>query len=144
MKRLTGLIVGAIALSLLSAVPTAAGLSGDYAITFLSGPQRQNIMGGCVTFTNTGGILGFPDSGTWVLNIYPDWSGNFVVDRTRLRWYGTYNGGTVMTNLYNRIENDVPGNGGFDQWQASTPPTALYDGITKMRPGCTPFRHKSR
>lgn len=137
MTRLAGLSLGAVMLPLISALPSAAGLSGDYTVTFYDGPSHQKTNSLCITFTNTGDILGFPDSGTWAVSNDSGIGGNFVVDGKRLRWYGTGENGSEVLNFYNTIRNDVPGRGGFDDWQEGAPPiTPFGDGTTKMSAGC--------
>ena len=41
MTRLAGLSLGAVMLPLISALPSAAGLSGDYTVTFYDGPATK-------------------------------------------------------------------------------------------------------
>jgi hypothetical protein len=143
MRRFASAAFGAVAVAMGSAMPVSAGLSGDYTLAFYSFPTHEKTATQCVTFTNTGGILGFPDSGTWDSSTVADWGGNFVVDGKMLRWYGTAEGGAEVTNFYNKIKNDVPGKGGFDDWYPSAPPiTANNDGITTMRPGCRAHQPK--
>jgi hypothetical protein len=135
MRRFACAALGAVAQ--ISALPASAGFSGDYTIIFYSGPAHHKTGKECVTFTNTGNIVGFPDSGTWTSSTLSGWGGNFVVDGKILRWYGTFQEATAATSTYNRIENDIPGRGGFDEWNVSTPPiTAVNDGTTSLRPGC--------
>jgi hypothetical protein len=131
---------GAVTLPLIAAVPAVAGLSGNYTVTFYDGPGHEKNSSICVTFTNTGNILGFPDSGTWVEYEDSGVGGNFVVDGNKLRWYGT--AGSEVLNFYNTIKDDVPGTGGYDAWAESAPPITPYgDGITKMKAGCKTPSH---
>ncbi|HLY06334.1 MAG TPA: hypothetical protein VKR31_11360 [Rhizomicrobium sp.] len=131
------------ALALISAAPALAGFSGEYTMVFYSGPTHEKTGTECVTFTNTGNILGFPDSGTWTSSTLSGWGGNFVVDGKTLRWYGTLQEATAATNAYNKIKNDVPGMGGFDEWNVSNSPiTAVNDGTQRLRPGCRSHQPK--
>jgi hypothetical protein len=145
MNHLARLILGAAMLPLASAMPAAAGLSGDYTVKLYPGPSHQHNTSICIVFTNTDNIDGFPDSGTWAEYESPSLGGNFVVDGNKLRWYGTASGTNVL-NFYNRIKNDVPGSGGFDSWLVSSPPiTAINDGTTRMKAGfyrCGPRKHQ--
>ena len=141
MRRFTRAAVGAFAAVL--ALPASAGFSGEYTIVFYSGPTHERTGSECVTFTNTGNILGFPDSGTWNSSTVGDWAGNFIADGNVLRWYGTYSHGTGATNAYNKIINDVPGSGGFDEWNVSPAPiTAVNDGTQRLKRGCRSHQPK--
>ncbi|HLY06333.1 MAG TPA: hypothetical protein VKR31_11355 [Rhizomicrobium sp.] len=125
------------AAALISAAPASAGFSGEYTIVVFSGPTHEKTASYCLTFTNTGNIQDFPDSGTWQAQGDPYWGGNFVVDGNVLRWYGTTSNATEVMNFYNTIKDDVPGRGGFDDWFVSAPPiTAIDDGTQRLRPGC--------
>jgi hypothetical protein len=139
MKHFACAMLGFVASTLVSAATAVAGLNGDYTLIFYSGPSHQKSASYCITFTNTGTIDSFPDSGTWEQSGDSGWGGNFVVDGNVLRWYGTYSNGTGATNFYNKIKNDIPGKGGFDEWNVSAPPiTAVVDGITRLKAGCRP------
>jgi hypothetical protein len=127
---------------ILASAPATALFSGTYTVTFYIGPSHTQENSQCVTFTNTGGIAGFPDSGTFDSSTYADWGGNFVVDGKDLRWYGIFDDGSGewkgVTDAHNRIKSGVPAiRGGFDEWDVSPPPiNAESDGITKLIAGC--------
>jgi hypothetical protein len=149
LKISTLLKLSALALpALLAAAPAAASFSGTYTVTFYIGPSHTKMNSQCVTFTNTGNVAGFPDSGTFASSTFADWGGNFVVDGRDLRWYSTFDDGSGrwkgVVNAHSRIKNDVPATrGGFDEWDDSEPPiNPESDGITKLVAGCgAPIHH---
>ena len=145
MKNLSWLMLGAVALPLLAAAPAVGNFSGTYTAKFYLGPSNVYTNSECITFTSTGSIAGFPDSGTWDSSTYTNgWGGNFVVDGRDLRWYGTYNSNAGTTSAHNKIKNGVPaGKGGIDDFIPTVPPVTANDsGILKMVAGCSaPVRH---
>ena len=133
------------AVTLLSAAPAGANFSGSYTAKFYLGPSHTYSNSECITFTNDGSILGFPDSGTWSSSTYVNgWGGNFVVDGNDLRWYGTYDNNSGTTSAHGKLKNGIPGKGGLDDFIPSTPPiTPNGSGIYKMTAGCTAPIHRT-
>ena len=67
-----------------AAPPPAVGkFQGSYNITFFEDPTFQNLGTECVVFTNTGTILGFPNSGTLQV-AGQDWEGTWYVNGDEL------------------------------------------------------------
>ncbi len=123
------------------AVPAFAGaFSGDYTVTYLSGPSHVVTASQCLVFTHTGSILGFPNSGTWYSTTFGGWGGNYIADHGSLRFYGTYNNGGSVTDHYAQLSKVVGGpitGKGFDDWTVSAPPiTAFNDGTITLTAGC--------
>ena len=127
-----------IALPLVAvASPASASFSGTYSVTFFGGPTHVEGSTQCLTFTQTSDVLGFPDSGTWDSSTFGDWGGSYIVDGKDLRIFGTYAGGTGVTNLHIKIKSGSPrGKGGFDEWDVGDPPTPVDDGIFTLTAGC--------
>jgi hypothetical protein len=66
-------------------LPTAASAlasfrAGEYTVTFYIGPSHTAGATQCIAFTRTGGVAGFPDSGTMVSPTFSGWGGNYVYD----------------------------------------------------------------
>ncbi|HEX4860903.1 MAG TPA: hypothetical protein VFV07_06675 [Rhizomicrobium sp.] len=130
----------AAALMLLAATSPAFAtkvLQGKYTVTYFSGPTHAESDQVCVTFVQTGGVAGFPDSGTWsARKLSKDLGGNFTVDGNVIRFYATYNDGTNVLNHY-AIASGTSATGGYDQWDRSVSPLApIADGTIQMIRGC--------
>ena len=127
-----------IALPLVAvASPASASFSGTYSLTFFLGAAHQQGSTQCVTFTHTGGVLDFSNSGTWNSSTFGDWGGSYVVDKKDLRIYGTYGAGTGVTNFHIKFKSGSPqGSGGFDEWDVGDPPSPVGDGIFTLAAGC--------
>jgi hypothetical protein len=127
-----------------AATAFASGFSGTYTISYLSGPSHTLTAQQCLTFTQTSNVLGFPNSGTWNSSTFSGWGGNFIVDGTDMRFYGTFGGGTGVTNHYASLKNGVLNGKGFDDWAVSAPPiTASNDGKIKFKLGCSLARSET-
>ena len=78
-----GLVLGL--LSLLSAGASRAGaqaqgpaLQGNWVVTFRLEPGHSEGATRCFQFTQTGGVLGEPKSGTFVETTFPNWKGRWI------------------------------------------------------------------
>jgi hypothetical protein len=62
--------------------------------------------------------------------------GNYVVDGTTLRFYGTYNNGLDTINHYAAVP-DKTAQGGYDRWfSGKAPLSPIDDGAIIMVKGC--------
>jgi len=110
---------------------------GKYTITYFSGPNHTESDQVCASFVHTGGIAGFPDSGTWsARKLAKDLGGNFTVDQGVVRFYATYKAGTSVLDHFAAMTGTA-GAGGFDQWDRSVSPLApIADGTIQIAKGC--------
>ena len=120
--------------SALSPASGATFLKGKYTVTYFGGPNHTETDQVCVAFTHTGGVAGFPDSGTWTARkLAKDLGGNFTVDQNVLRFYGAYKSGADVINHFAAMTGTT-GAGGFDQWDSTLAPIA--DGTIQIAKGC--------
>ena len=113
---------------------TAEFKAGEYTISFYAGPSHTFTNSHCLSFTRTGDIVGFRDSGTWLALTYSGWGGDYVVDNNHLRFYSTYSRGAGVINGYVKISTTA---GGFDSWEAGAPPpTPINEGEITLTAGC--------
>jgi len=128
---------------LLAAAPALAKFTaGQYTVTFYSGPSHGDTGSQCLVFTKTGGVVGFPNSGTWDSTTFAGWGGNYVFDTGYLRIYSTFNNGANAINGYVRLSKMA---GGFDDWVVSAPPIAgSNDGEITLSPGCGDVKRFTR
>jgi hypothetical protein len=121
------------------ATQASANFSGSYTLRFYLGSDHTRGAKQCVVFTQTGDVLGFPDSGTWDMPSFDGYlQGFFVVDHQHLRFYASHDSGYAI-NFYIKIKDGSLGRkGGFDDWRASDPPLPVDDGIftLKVTTGC--------
>jgi hypothetical protein len=141
-RSFAGIVALVAALTSAIAIVGSAGsasaapkLTGDYTVTYLSGPTHTATATQCLVFTNTSGILGFTNSGTWVASTFSGFGGNFVVDGKDLRFYGTFGGGAGVV-AHHATKAGSGYKGGFDDFAVSGP-TASNDGNITLKPGCT-------
>jgi hypothetical protein len=123
--------------SLVSATAVQARVfHGNYTVTYFAGPNHSATGSTCMVFTPTGGIDGFTDSGTWKSPTVAGMGGNYVLDGTTLRFYGTYNSGFDTINHYATV-TDKGGQGGYDLWFSGVAPlTPIHDGTIVINKGC--------
>jgi hypothetical protein len=125
----------AAAMSALVWVAAPAGakaLRGRFTVHYFSGPTHAETSTMCVSFSQTGDIAGFPDSGTWKVKKFG--SGNFVVDGNVIRFYGTYDKGLKEINHQLDATSMT---GSYDVWNVSAfPVTAIDDGTIQVQAGC--------
>jgi hypothetical protein len=137
--KLTRNAVLALPVALLSTGVVAKTLKGPYTISYLSGPSHTLSATQCLVFTNTGGIIGFPNSGTWVATTFSGFGGNFVVDGSDIRFYGTFGGGTGIIAHHGKGGKLIKG--GFDDFTGTSGgATAANDGAITMTKGCDDAR----
>jgi hypothetical protein len=120
------------ALALLAAPSSAKVLRGQFTVHYFSGPTHAEANSACVIFTQTGGIDGFPDSGTWKVKQFG--GGNFVVDGNVIRFYGTYD---KDAKVINHQVDATTMTGSYDAWNRSAiPVTPVGDGTLQVQAGC--------
>jgi len=102
------------------AAPTAAeaagrNIAGPWIATFFldpDGSERKD----CITFTRTHGVLGMFNSGTWTSPSTPGWGGEYVVEKSHVRFVGTFgNIQTAEMGTVNLSVDDIKGIG-FDHF----------------------------
>jgi hypothetical protein len=109
---------------------------GNYTVSYFAGPTHSETGSLCAVFTATGTIDGFVNSGTWRSPTVSGMGGNYVLDGTILRFYGTYNNGLDTLNHYATV-TDKGGQGGYDQWFSGIAPlTPIHDGTIVIVKGC--------
>jgi hypothetical protein len=109
---------------------------GNYTVSYFAGPTHNETGSICLVFTPTGNIAGFADSGTWRSPDVPGMGGNYILDGTTLRFYGTYNNGLDTINHYATV-TDKSGQGGYDRWFSGIAPlTPIDDGTLVIGKGC--------
>lgn len=116
----------AVAMSLagLSVPAHAKTFSGNYTVTIA--PNSY-----CLTFTNTSGVSGYRNSGTWSTP-FTDFSGYFVVSQGKLYFYGNWG---IPENFIS-AESKLGTSAGF--WTVFTYPLISPGnaGTFTMTPGC--------
>jgi hypothetical protein len=128
-------ILAAAALIALPAFSANAKVfEGAFTVSYFNGPSHTLEGSVCVVFTHTGGVLGFPDSGTWAANSFGE-GGNFVVDQGILRFYGPVIENVYLIDHYAPVP-DKSTSGTYDQWIVTNPLTAQRDGTFAMNKGC--------
>ncbi|HUA15973.1 MAG TPA: hypothetical protein VMG31_11790 [Verrucomicrobiae bacterium] len=81
-----------LSLSSFAGTPPFPKLSGAFNITGYKEPSLQNPFTYCFEFTNTGTVLGFPNSGTWSVPSYaPGWFGEWYANGDELVMSGVAN-----------------------------------------------------
>ena len=91
-----------ISVTMLSAVPK---FSGSYNIAGYKEPTLGGPYTWCFDFTNTGGVLGFTNSGTWNVPGYTSgWSGEWYVTGDEIIMHGVA-AGTYIFSYKGRIVN---------------------------------------
>jgi hypothetical protein len=136
LKKITRLLCAIPCLAVASHANAARVFHGNYTISYFVGPNHNETGSLCAVFSVTGNIDGFAASGTWRSPDVPGMGGNYVVDGTTLRFYGTYNNGLDTINHYATI-TDKGGQGGFDRWFSGVAPlTPIDDGTIVIGKGC--------
>lgn len=125
-----------LSLAFAAAPASASKLSGEYTITFFNGPSHTETSAQCIDFAPVGKIDDFTNSGTWTAPSFSGWGGNFVVDKSVLRAYSTYNDGADVIDFYVLM---AKGTGGYDDWAVGTslPLGVNNDGIVTLAAGCS-------
>jgi hypothetical protein len=140
--KLTRNVILALPLAALSTGVAARTLKGSYTVSYFSGPSHSLSGTQCLVFTPTGGIVGFPNSGTWVATTFSGFGGNFVVDGADVRFYGTFGGGTGIVAHHGKGKVV---SGGFDDFSGTSGgATAANDGNMTLVKGCGDARVQPR
>jgi hypothetical protein len=133
--RMARNVILALPVAALSTAVAAKTLKGAYTVSYLSGPSHTLTGTQCLVFTPTGGIVGFPNSGTWVATTFSGFGGNFVVDGSDVRFYGTFGGGTGIIAHHGKGGKVIAG--GFDDFSGTSGgATAANDGNMTLVKGC--------
>jgi len=133
--------VAGLAMAIAIGTDPASAFSGSYSVAIYDGPGHGYEGTVCVTFTQTGNIYGFSDSGTWTTNTLFG-PGVYVHDGKQLRWYGVYGIptayiGWTFFNKTTKTGSVLPG--GYEGWKFDSSTGAIttyYNGTTKVTPGC--------
>jgi|SRR5580704_4578965 hypothetical protein len=100
MKKLalTCTVLFLMTLPALAGTPPFPKLSGAFNITGYKEPELENPFTYCFDFTNTGGVLGYPNSGTWTVPSYaPGWVGEWYANGDELVMTGVADGTYFFT-----------------------------------------------
>ncbi len=101
-----GLVVVGLCLIFATGLLAVPKFGGSYNITGYKEPTLGGPYTWCFDFTNTGTVLGFPDSGTWNVPSYSlGWSGEWYVDGDEVIMHGVADG-TYFFSWKGRIVND--------------------------------------
>ena len=102
-------ILGVGMLMVASALPSAAqNLAGSWKITFFLEPGHSTGATQCIVFTQTGGIVGEPKSGTWVAPSFPGWKGQWIQEGDHFRFYG-FTGSLATAEFGALVSNNILG-----------------------------------
>ena len=81
-----------------SAANASAKLAGSFNLTFNGEPSLVYLSTWCFDFTTTGGVLGFPNSGTWNVPSYSfGWSGEWYQNGDEVIFYGVADGTYIFS-----------------------------------------------
>jgi hypothetical protein len=81
-----------------SAANAGAKFSGSFNVSFYGEPSLGHLSTWCFDFTTTGGVLGFPNSGTWNVPSYDfGWSGEWYQNGDEVIFHGVADGTFIFS-----------------------------------------------
>jgi len=91
-------LVFCVSLPAFAADPPVPLFQGSYNITAYEEPSLGSFYTWCFVFTNTGGVLGYSNSGTWTVPSYSlGWSGTYYVTGDEVIIHGVADGTFIFS-----------------------------------------------
>jgi hypothetical protein len=136
MNRVKTLLATAILVGSASSAMAAKPYNGNYTLSFFIDPGSNPGSSYCLALTQTGGVNGFTNSGTWTDTEGYGFSGNFLADGKSFHLVFVVSPFGDAVDLIGKAAK-AP-SGGFDDWFANS---YLADsGTFTLVPGCDDAR----
>ncbi|MFQ4140900.1 hypothetical protein [Chlorogloeopsis sp. ULAP02] len=103
--KIGALLIGGLVFSAAPAMAAFPTFSDRWLVTYWQDDTRNQTLQACLNFTNNGGSFGATIGGTFNSPTFANWTGSWVQQGDRVRWWGIYSPTNTATSYEGTLIN---------------------------------------